>query len=243
MLPAATYIRIHRTHSPTLHLLTTQRNQSQKLITMAARTLRLSLVALIALALTTCLGQADAQLPALAAKALLGVAPGDVNDIVEDVLHNFNLANEFRKNWIAPTGDKRCNAEAQSSMRIFYGIGIGSFVTDKCNKCDGKSALSGVKCMSKPRCSIQGAAVTKALKGYTEAIDSNTYDYVLVQEACKKIIEVLAAAQLKYAAPLTAERRLISCVHSYAKELAEDTIETDNNKELLNLYIKLTRKI
>lgn len=64
-----------------------------------------------------------------------------------------------------------------------------------------------------------------------------------MQEASKKIIEVLVAAQFKYVAPLTAEKTLSSCVHSLAKELAEDTIKTDNNKKLHDLFFHLTKKI
>lgn len=175
---------------------------------------------------------------------LSGVSQSAVNSAVSAVLHAYNLHTSW-STWFHRhvTGDVRCNAEANSKSRIYWGQGIGSFVQDECNHCTAEYALQGIQCTNKKSCSDEGQQVTNDLAAHARAIDNNADDYLLVQEAAKQTLETLTEVQLKYGAPLSNEKQLFSCIHSYAKELNEDVIKTDNNGELLGLYFQLIHKI
>lgn len=177
------------------------------------------------------------------ATLLSGVAQPLVNSAIKKVINDYNLHNKFIDHFRHPTGDKRCNAEANSRFRIYWGQGIGSFVKASCNSCTAADQLKGRKCTNTQACSTEGDKVTKNLEAHARTIDNNADDYEIVQEAAKQTLEILIEVQLKYGAPLAAEKRLFSCVHSYAKEVNEDVIKTDDNGKLKSLYYSLIHKI
>lgn len=127
------------------------------------------------------------------------------------------------------TGNHICNQIANGNHGKLHFCALlqevtGSFLCDP---------ITDPNCVS-PQPTATDIANAVAISRYTTLF--GTGDFLTVQEAAKKALELTIEVELDNFTHVSFMKEAVTCVHDYAKELSEDINKCDDNNQLFNLY-------